>query len=62
MISGSVRTWGVLGRRGEGTDEADHDDSDGPASVPQLVGRDEDTGLLRRAWQSTKKAMLQDPQ
>ncbi len=53
-ISGSVRSWGVIGRRDDGTDEADHDERDGSAAVPQLVGRDEEIGLLRRAWQSTK--------
>jgi class 3 adenylate cyclase/predicted ATPase len=29
-------------------------DQDDTAAVPPLIGRDEETGLLRRAWQSTK--------
>ncbi len=32
----------------------DQDEADGAAMVPALIGRDEETGLLRRAWQSTK--------
>ena len=32
----------------------DLDETDGAAEVPELIGRDEETGLLRRAWQSTK--------
>ncbi len=51
-IEGSVRTWGVIGRRDDNAREADQDESDGAAAVPQLVGRDEETGLLRRTWQS----------
>jgi class 3 adenylate cyclase/predicted ATPase len=54
-ISGLVRTWGVLGLREDAADEADRDESGGAVAVPQLVGRDEEIGLLRRAWQSTKE-------
>ena len=53
-ISGLVKTWGVLGLRDDIAHEADEDETDGAAVVPELVGRDEETGLLRRAWQSTK--------
>ncbi len=52
-ISGLVRTWGVTGLRDDRARGTDQDETDGAASVPELVGRDEETGLLRRAWQST---------
>ena len=52
-VAGRVKTWGVIGRRNDSAHEADHDENDGAATVPQLIGRDEETGLLRRAWQST---------
>ena len=52
-ISGTVSAWGVTGLKGDGA--ADVDRTMGDAPPPPLVGRDEETGLLRRAWQSTKE-------
>jgi predicted ATPase/class 3 adenylate cyclase len=54
-ISGLIPAWGVTGLRDETVQEADRDDDRESAVVPVLVGRDEEVGLLRRAWQSTKK-------
>lgn len=53
-ISGLVKTWGVVGLHDDAADEANFDDDDGVTTIPELVGRDEETGLLRRAWQSVK--------
>ncbi len=53
-ISGLVHTWGVTGLRDDIALDGDEHETDGAAIVPELVGRDEETGLLRRAWQSTK--------
>ena len=53
-ISGRVQTWSVLGLRDDSAQEADQDETDYQVMLPELVGRDEETGLLRRAWQSTK--------
>jgi predicted ATPase/class 3 adenylate cyclase len=51
-ITGLVKTWGVIGLR---TEVADDDvEEETAATAPTLVGRDEEIGLLRRAWQSTK--------
>jgi class 3 adenylate cyclase/predicted ATPase len=52
-ISGLVPTWGVVGLRRESTYEAGQDDTDSATAALQLIGRDEEIGLLRRAWQST---------
>ncbi len=41
--------------RDDGSLEADGDELGGNVTVPELVGRDEETGLLRRAWQSVKE-------
>lgn len=52
-ISGQVQAWGVTGlshQAGRKTADVHHD----AIAVPVLVGRDEEIGLLRRAWQSTK--------
>jgi class 3 adenylate cyclase/predicted ATPase len=54
-ITGSVRTWGVTGLRDDNADDAGHDERHDTADALELVGRDEETGLLRRAWQSTKE-------
>ncbi|HSA80462.1 MAG TPA: AAA family ATPase, partial [Geminicoccaceae bacterium] len=52
-ITGLVKTWGVVGLRADRAEEADRETESG-AAPPALIGRDEETGLLRRAWQSTK--------
>ncbi|MHC4094403.1 MAG: adenylate/guanylate cyclase domain-containing protein, partial [Planctomycetota bacterium] len=52
-ITGSVQAWAVAGLKGDIAHAADHDETNGAAVVPVLIGRDEETGLLRRAWQST---------
>ncbi|MBL8710161.1 MAG: AAA family ATPase [Rhodospirillaceae bacterium] len=54
-ITGLVKCWSVTGLRADVTDERYVDETDGAAQVPSLVGRDEETGLLRRAWQSTRE-------
>ena len=54
-IAGQVQTWGVVGMVNELADDVDDDETDGAAEVPELVGRDEETGLLRRAWASTRE-------
>lgn len=51
-ITGLVQTWGVT-RLHDDTGVAHGDDHD-VITAPVLVGRDEEIGLLRRAWQSTK--------
>jgi class 3 adenylate cyclase/predicted ATPase len=53
-IAGRVQTWGVTGLRAERAEDADEAESESGAAPPALIGRDEETGLLRRAWQSTK--------
>jgi class 3 adenylate cyclase/predicted ATPase len=53
-IAGLVRTWRVIGLRGDAAQDLGERETDGAADVPELIGRDEETGLLRRAWQSTK--------
>ncbi|MBT5267217.1 MAG: AAA family ATPase [Rhodospirillaceae bacterium] len=54
-IAGQVQTWGVVGMVDDLVDDVDDDETDGAAEVPNLVGRDEETGLLRRAWASTRE-------
>lgn len=54
-ISGLVRTWGVTGLREDGVHEADEGEIDSTVAIIELIGRDEETGLLRRAWQSTNE-------
>ena len=52
-LAGPIRTFGVIGLR----TEAVEDEAGGKGSItvpPVLIGRDEEIGLLRRAWQSTK--------
>lgn len=53
-IPGRVAAWGVTGLHDNDARENGDDASDGPVQLPVLVGRDEEIGLLRRAWQSTK--------
>jgi predicted ATPase/class 3 adenylate cyclase len=53
-IPGRVATWGVTGLHDNDARENGDDANDGPAQLPVLVGRDEEIGLLRRAWQSTE--------
>ncbi len=54
-IAGLVQTWGVVGIADDLVENADSNETDGAAEVPELVGRDEETGLLRRAWASTQE-------
>jgi class 3 adenylate cyclase/tetratricopeptide (TPR) repeat protein len=54
-LVGLVKAWGVTGLRADRVDEeADQAETDAGGALPVLIGRDEETGLLRRAWQSTK--------
>ncbi len=50
-ISGRIKVWGVTGLTGDVAEDAE---TESGAAPPALIGRDEETGLLRRAWQSTK--------
>ncbi|MEE8099838.1 MAG: AAA family ATPase, partial [Hyphomicrobium sp.] len=50
-----VQAWGVLG---ESAEEGDIEAAP-YRSAPWLVGRDEEIGLLRRAWQQSKEALGQ---
>ena len=54
-ISGRVQTWGVVGLAEDLVDGVDDAETDGAAEVPELIGRDEEIGLLRRAWASTRE-------
>ncbi len=54
-IAGQVEAWDVVGLAEETAEDFDDNETDGAAEVPELVGRDEETGLLRRAWASTKE-------
>ena len=54
-VSGLVPTWGVIGLRSKSTYEEGQDEPDSTTAAPQLIGRDEEIGLLRRAWQSTRE-------
>ena len=54
-IDGQVQTWGVVGLAADLVSDFDDNEADGAAEVPELVGRDEETGLLHRAWASTRK-------
>jgi len=53
-ISGAVKTYGVIGLRDKNSQNEIIGDNDSTSVQPQLVGRDEETGLLRRSWQATK--------
>ena len=49
-ISEQVHAWGVVGIRLEEAEQQ----GEGVKRAPLLVGRDEEIGLLRRAWQQSK--------
>ena len=51
-IAGLVKAWGVIGLTRRRAPRRRRPTSG--AAPPALVGRDEEIGLLRRAWQSTK--------
>ena len=51
-LAGLIKTWGVVGLRAEVAEDDAEDEA--AAGAPALVGRDEEIGLLRRAWQGTK--------
>jgi class 3 adenylate cyclase/tetratricopeptide (TPR) repeat protein len=53
-ITGSVSAWNVSGLKIETSVGSDEEPGAVRSVRPALVGRDEETGLLRRAWQSTK--------
>ncbi len=50
-ISGRIKVWGVTGLVADVAEDAETESGAAPRA---LIGRDEETGLLRRAWQSTK--------
>jgi class 3 adenylate cyclase/predicted ATPase len=52
-ITGLVKTWSVVGLAEEAEEESENEAAAAVGRVP-LVGRDEEIGLLRRAWQQTK--------
>jgi len=51
-ITGLVRTWGVVGLR---DDDIEMEQDKNNIGSTELIGRDEETGLLRRAWQSVQE-------
>ncbi len=53
-IAGSVQAWAVAGLKDVVGHGADHDKIDSAGVMPVLIGREEEIGLLQRAWQSTK--------
>ncbi|MEE8308579.1 MAG: adenylate/guanylate cyclase domain-containing protein, partial [Gammaproteobacteria bacterium] len=53
-IPGLVQTWAVVNLRDETVEEAGLELGQNQRTLNELVGRDEETGLLRRAWQSVK--------
>jgi class 3 adenylate cyclase/tetratricopeptide (TPR) repeat protein len=53
-ITGSVSAWNVSGIKTETETGTDDQPGTDRSERPILVGRDEETGLLNRAWQSTK--------
>jgi class 3 adenylate cyclase/predicted ATPase len=53
-ITGLVKTWAVLGVAEE-AEEGDESEAAAAVGRLPLVGRDEEIGLLRRAWQQTKE-------
>ncbi len=53
-IPGLVQTWAVVNLRDEAVEETILEQSQNQRTLTDLVGRDEETGLLRRAWQSVK--------
>ena len=53
-ISGMVQTWAVVELRDDTVEEAVLEQAQNQKSLTELVGRDEEIGLLRRAWQGVK--------
>jgi predicted ATPase len=53
-VTGLVKTWSVLGLAEEAEEESENEAAAAVGRLP-LVGRDEEIGLLRRAWQQTKE-------
>jgi class 3 adenylate cyclase len=53
-VTGLVKTWSVLGLAEEAEEEGENEAAAAVGRLP-LVGRDEEIGLLRRAWQQTKE-------
>jgi predicted ATPase/energy-coupling factor transporter ATP-binding protein EcfA2 len=51
-LTGLINAWGVIGLRAEVAEDDAEDEA--AARAPTLVGRDEEIGLLHRAWQATK--------
>ena len=56
-IEGLVQSWGVTGLRDDTAREARREQGSDGAPLT-LVGRDEEIGLLHRAWQSTREEAL----
>ena len=54
-IAGLVKLWEVTGLHHDAADEDFFTGAEGNAEIPELVGRDEEIGLLRRAWQSVQE-------
>jgi class 3 adenylate cyclase/tetratricopeptide (TPR) repeat protein len=54
-IENKTQAWNVRGLREETTLAEGQADNDGNAIIPDLVGRSEEIGLLRRAWQSVQE-------
>ena len=54
-IAGLVKLWEVSGLHHDAADEDFFTGAEGNAEIPELVGRDEEIGLLRRAWQSVQE-------
>jgi class 3 adenylate cyclase/tetratricopeptide (TPR) repeat protein len=53
-IPGLVQTWAVVNLRDESVEEDSLEQDQNQRTLNELVGRHEETGLLRRAWQSVK--------
>ena len=53
-IPGLVQTWGVDNLRDDTVEDAVIEQAQNQEPFAELVGRDEEIGLLRRAWQSVK--------
>ncbi len=49
-----MQTWAVVNLRDETVEEEGLEQDQNQRTLNELVGRDEETGLLRRAWQSVK--------
>jgi putative ribosome biogenesis GTPase RsgA len=53
-VTGLVKVWAVLGLAEEAEENSEGEAAAAMGRLP-LVGRDEEIGLLRRAWQQTKE-------